>query len=83
LRKFIVKFFTIATPLHAITAKGKSFHWGNTQQREFEDLNKKINDAPMLVMPNFQRSFKLEIDASEYALGTILMQGGRPVCYHS
>jgi hypothetical protein len=44
LRKFIVNFSTVAAPLHAITAKGKRFHWGKTQQRAFEDLKKKIND---------------------------------------
>jgi hypothetical protein len=83
LRKFIVNFSTVATPLHAITAKGKRFHWGKTQQRAFEDLKKKINDAPVLAMPNLQRPFELETDASGYALGAVLMQGGRPVCYHS
>jgi hypothetical protein len=45
------------SPLHAITAKGKRFHWGKTQQREFEDLKKKISDAPVLVMPNLQVTF--------------------------
>jgi hypothetical protein len=54
LRKFIVNFSIVETPLHAITAKGKSFHWGKTQQRAFEDLKKKINDAPVLAMPNLQ-----------------------------
>jgi hypothetical protein len=83
LRKFIVNFSTVAAPLHAITAKGKNFHWGKTQQRAFEDLKKKINDAPVLGMPNLQRPFELETDASGYALGAVLMQGGRHVCYHS
>jgi len=32
LRKFIVNFSNVATPLHAITAKVKSFHWVKTQQ---------------------------------------------------
>ena len=31
LRKFITSFSTIATPLHAIIASGKSFQWGNGQ----------------------------------------------------
>jgi len=34
-------------------------------------------------MPNLQRPFELETDASGYALGSVLMQGGRHVCYHS
>jgi hypothetical protein len=34
-------------------------------------------------MPNLQQPFELETDASGYALGVVLMQGGRHVCYHS
>jgi len=39
--------------------------------------------ALVLVLPNFQKPFEVEIDASGYAVGAILMQGGRCVCYHS
>jgi hypothetical protein len=38
LRKFIIIFST--TPLHALTANGKSFHWGKQQQRSFQNLKK-------------------------------------------
>jgi hypothetical protein len=54
LRKFIVNFSTVAVPLHALTTKGKRFHWGKPQQRAFEDLKKNINDALILAMPNLQ-----------------------------
>jgi hypothetical protein len=83
LRKFIVNFSTIAPPLHTVTVEGKNFHWGKTQQRAFEDLKKKINDAPVLAMPNLQQPFELETDASGYALGAVLMQGGRHAYHHS
>jgi hypothetical protein len=34
-------------------------------------------------MPNLQRAFELEMNASGYALRSVLMQGERHVCYHS
>ena len=34
-------------------------------------------------MSNLQLPFELEIDASGYVLGLVLMQGERHVCYHS
>jgi hypothetical protein len=43
----------------------------------------KINQAPVLTLSNLYNPFKLETDASGYAMGEILMQGGRPICYHS
>ena len=46
-------------------------------------LNKKINQAPALPLPNLQQPFEVETDVSGYALGAVLMQGGRLVCYHN
>jgi hypothetical protein len=43
----------------------------------------KINQAPVLTLPNLQNPFKVETYASGYAMGAVLMQGGRHVCYHS
>jgi hypothetical protein len=37
----------------------------------------------MLTLPNLQNPFEVETDASGYAMGAVLMQGGRPICYHS
>jgi hypothetical protein len=53
LRKFIIKLSTTTTTLHSLNANGKSFHWGRQQQRAFEYLKKKINNAPILAMSNF------------------------------
>jgi hypothetical protein len=35
-----------------MTAKEKSFHWGNTQLWAFEELKRKIGNALILAMPN-------------------------------
>ena len=43
----------------------------------------KISEAPALAMPNLQQPFEIEMDASGYAMGVVLMQGGRPISYHS
>ena len=37
----------------------------------------------MLVLPDFGKPFTIETDASDVALGAVLMQGERPVAYFS
>eukprot|EP00253_Pinus_taeda_P014546 PITA_14546 len=54
LRKLIVSFLAVAAPLHAITTSGKSLQWGKGQQKAFNELKKKINEAPVLALPNLQ-----------------------------
>ena len=34
-------------------------------------------------MPNIQQPFDIETDANDYAMGKMLMQHGKPMCYHS
>jgi hypothetical protein len=46
-------------------------------------MKRKINPTTMLMILNLQKIFSVYIDASVYAMGSILMQGGMVICYHS
>ena len=70
----------MATPLYDITTTGKGFQWGNNRNKFFEELKQKINKELLLTLPNLYNPFELEIDANGYAMGVILMQGGRSTC---
>lgn len=39
--------------------------------------------APILVMPDFTRSFIIETDASTFGLSAVLLQKGHPFAYFS
>jgi hypothetical protein len=46
-------------------------------------LKRKITEQPMLVLPDFQKTFQVKCDASGYAVGGVLSQDDRPVAYFS
>ncbi|TXG50795.1 hypothetical protein EZV62_023319 [Acer yangbiense] len=83
LRKFIRHFSQIAAPLHSLTKANQRFEWTKKHGETFQLLKRKISEAPVLALPNLQRPFEVEADASNYALGAVLFQDGKPVAYHS
>jgi hypothetical protein len=45
-------------------------------------LKENISTAPVLALSNLQHPFEIETYASGYAMGAILMQYRKPICYH-
>jgi hypothetical protein len=82
-RKFIANFSSIAAPLHAVTSVKQVFQWGGKQQKAFDTLKEKISSAPVLSLPNLGQPFETQTDASNYAMGAVLLQHGKPICFHS
>eukprot|EP00253_Pinus_taeda_P035716 PITA_35716 len=70
-------------PLHTLTSVKQVFQWGGRQQKSFETLKEKISAAPVLALPNLQQPFEVKTDASGYAMGVVLMQKKKTICYHS
>jgi len=64
----------VTKPLQQLTKKGEAWKWTETKQEAFEKLTQLITLTPILVQPNQDTQFQLEIDASGYATGEVLSQ---------
>jgi hypothetical protein len=73
-RRFVWDFSTVATPLHELTKNGVPFRWGPAQQQAFDALKSKLTHAPLLQLPDFDKTFELECDASDIGIGGVLIQ---------
>ena len=73
-RNLIQNYATIAEPLTKLTKKNQKFIWTNEQQDSFEALKTALTNAPVLMYPDPNKEYNLYTDASDIALGAVLMQ---------
>lgn len=79
-RKFIAGYASIARPLTDQTRKDQ-FGWTPEATMAFKKLKSAMTQAPILAMPNFNKSFIIETDASGFGVRVVLLQEGHPVAY--
>ncbi|GKD65688.1 reverse transcriptase domain-containing protein [Tanacetum coccineum] len=80
-RRFIQDFSKIARPMTHLLEKETSFVFSKDCINAFETLKKKLTEAPILVVPDWNLPFKLMCDASDFAIGAVSGQQMLAVVY--
>nr|GEV44430.1 reverse transcriptase domain-containing protein [Tanacetum cinerariifolium] len=73
-RRFIQDFSKIARPMIHLLEKETPFVFSKDCIYAFETLKKKLTEAPILVVPDWNLPFELMCDASDFAIGAVLGQ---------
>jgi hypothetical protein len=82
-QRFIEGFLKITTPMTELLEKDKKFKWTPAYEASFQELKKQLMTAPMLVMPDMEKSFSIYCDALGQGLGCVLIQDDHVVAYAS
>ncbi|CAL9238576.1 unnamed protein product [Arabidopsis halleri] len=82
-RRFVKDFSIIAAPLTEVIKKDVGFKWEQPQEEAFQSLKEKLTNAPVLILPDFLKTFEIECDASGIGIGAVLMQDQKPIAFFS
>ncbi|KAM7285215.1 uncharacterized protein ISCGN_032173 [Ixodes scapularis] len=86
-RQFIPGCAELAQPLNQLLRKNSRWIWGREHDAAFASLAKAIADTASLHLPDLNRHFVVQTDASDYGVGAVLLQEHdgqlRPVAFAS
>nr|GFA82583.1 reverse transcriptase domain-containing protein [Tanacetum cinerariifolium] len=71
-RRFIQDFLKIARPMTSLLEKDTPFFFTNECTEAFQTLQRKLTEASILVALDWDLSFELLCDASDFAIGAVL-----------
>jgi len=75
-RRFIKDYSQVARPLTELTKKeqGKEWAWNSEAEAVFQELKWRFMSAPVLAHFDLSRPVIIETDASDFAIGAVLLQ---------
>nr|CAN77324.1 hypothetical protein VITISV_012650 [Vitis vinifera] len=72
-----------AAPLIDLLKKNKAWEWDERCQQAFEDLKKAVTEEPVLALLDHTKVFEVHTDASDFAIGGVLMQERHQIAFES
>lgn len=84
----IKDYSTLTFPLTELLSKAKAFRWSTEAQKAFDLVKERLTTAPVLIHPDYNKTFILQCDASMVGIGEVLAQeddsgSERPIAFIS
>jgi len=76
-RRFVKDYALVARPLAAMTSSKRPDRWGTLSDEAlgaFEELKRRLTEAPIFALPRRDRAYTLDTDASTGQVGEVLLQ---------
>ncbi|XP_055915467.1 uncharacterized protein K02A2.6-like [Eupeodes corollae] len=74
LGKFTPRLSDVWQPLNELLKKERTFTWGLTQERAFEEVKKILTSEPVLAIYDSNKETVISADSSSYGIGAVIRQ---------
>nr|XP_048328521.1 uncharacterized mitochondrial protein AtMg00860-like [Ziziphus jujuba var. spinosa] len=79
--RFVKGYSKKTTPFTELLKKDVPWEWGEECQVAFKELKEAMMSDPVLALPDVTKPFEVQTDASNFALGGVLLQDDHHVAY--
>ena len=83
LSRYLSHLTEVIHPLQNLLKKKVPWTWSDSQEHTFQTVKRMIINSPILAFYNLNKELTVVNDASDYGLGSVLTQEGRPVAFAS
>ncbi|KAK3760286.1 hypothetical protein RRG08_037346 [Elysia crispata] len=83
LARYMPSLTKVLHPLHNLVKKDNPFVWSENQEAAFQYIKQLVATSPILSYYDTKKELLVENDASEYGLGSTLLQEGKPIAFVS
>ena len=73
----------LASLMDLMNGKSKFIHWTEKHQKAFDEMITLITHNVMIRYPDHNLPYHIYTDASDFQMGSVIMQEGAPVAYFS
>jgi hypothetical protein len=73
----------VLAPLTGLVSNKAKWHWTKVEEQAFEEAKQMVIRDALLSYPDFSREFHVYADASDYQLGAVILQDGKPIAYYT
>jgi len=73
----------VLAPLTGLVSNKVKWKWTEVEQHAFEEAKQMVIREALLSYPDFSREFHVYADASDYQLGGVITQDGKPIAYYT
>ena len=77
-RRSVSGYSAKVAPLTELLKKNCPWVWRKECQGAFEGLKTAVIEKPVLMLPDFTKTFEIHTDASDFAIGGVLIAGETP-----
>jgi hypothetical protein len=81
--KFLPDLANEMEPICELTRKEVHWNWSNEHELAFQNVKKRLTEAPILAYFDTNKEVVLQVDSSKNGVGAVSLQDGKPVEFAS